>query len=260
MASSLCASLGFDEYDINNKFVVISEENGCDSSFMIASLLWKGLCSKSLHDGIQNNVCLLSLHNSLEHYENISIKLGFNISSYIKNGNLIMLEGFKIVNEYLNNSNTYNKGFMGFLKDLFFIIKENVNLLKKNNNNNNICIIIDDISSLLFLGLPLKSVLLFVKYCRSLLSDNGVSLIIGTYFNEKDQEQCVLFKNLYLVADYCISISGLKTGFSSDVSGCININRKFINNSTSCKESINDLYHFKLNDRQVKIFSPGSIQ
>ncbi|XP_075231618.1 elongator complex protein 6 isoform X2 [Lycorma delicatula] len=44
MASSLCASLGFDEYDINNKFVVISEENGCDSSFMIASLLWKGLC------------------------------------------------------------------------------------------------------------------------------------------------------------------------------------------------------------------------
>jgi hypothetical protein len=61
------------------------------------------------------------------------------------------------------------------------------------------------------------------------------------------------------VADITVTVSGLKTGQSSDVSGAMRVIHRSWNQPIIADEwNKQNLYHFKLLDRQVKVFAPGT--
>jgi hypothetical protein len=120
--------------------------------------------------------------------------------------------------------------------------------------------VIDDLSDLLSLGIHVKDVLSFLQYCQTLLeSQPDLSMVVLTHVAEGDEEQHLLSAGLCHVADITVIVCGLKTGQSSDVSGAMKvIHRRWDQPIIADEWNKQNLYHFKLLDRQVKVFAPGT--
>ena len=138
------------------------------------------------------------------------------------------------------------------------MIKEKIEKLIKTKRT--VCLVIDDATDLLSLGIPVKDVLSFFHYCRVLLeSVVGLSFIILTHITEGDEEQRLVTASVGHVADTIVTISSLKTGQSSYISGVLKVIHKKLDKSITRHDwNKQNVYHFKLLDRQVKVFAPGT--
>jgi hypothetical protein len=84
-------------------------------------------------------------------------------------------------------------------------------------------------------------------------------MAVLTHIAEGDEEQHLLTAGLCHVADVIVSVCGLKTGQSSDVSGTMKVIHRRLDQPMVAHEwNEQNLYHFKLLDRQVKVFAPGT--
>lgn len=256
MTSSVCSALGTDKENMVGKLTAVEEYHGSNGNFVLNCLI---------ADQIQKGggVCLVALHNSFGHYHNVGTKLGYNLCQLQEKGCVESIEVLKLINGSLNTIHDGSEQNIfgneeSTVRNLFYLIEEKIKKLLQNIKL--VSLVIDDLSDLLYLGIPLKDVLSFLQYCRTLLdSQPGLSLVVLTHIAEGDEEQKLLTAGLCHVADMTVTICGLKTGQSSDVSGAMKVtHRRWDQPTVAHKWNKQNLYHFKLLDRQVKVFAPGT--
>jgi hypothetical protein len=257
MATSVCSALGTDKENLVGKLIAVEEHHGSNGNFVLNCLI-----AEQVHK--EGAVCLVALHNSFGHYHNVGTKLGYNLRQLQEKGCVESIEVLKSLNDSLNAVHEDRAQNVLFgdeentMRNLFHLIEEKTKKLLQNRKL--VSLIIDDLSDLLSLGIPIKEVLSFLQYCRTLLeSQSGLSLVVLTHIAEGDEEQRLLASGLCHVADMIVTICGLKTGQSSDVSGAMNVIHRRLDQPMVVHEwNKQNLYHFKLLDRQVKVFAPGT--
>uniref|UniRef100_A0A1B6MU84 Elongator complex protein 6 n=2 Tax=Graphocephala atropunctata TaxID=36148 RepID=A0A1B6MU84_9HEMI len=243
MANEVCTSLGLTGKDLSGKLVQIVEAHGSDAGFMTGILMWNA--SKS-----DTAVCLLALHNSGTHHQNVTKRLGFNLRTAIDSKTAVVLDPFDTYVEKTGNFSDIDFRNENNLKRLFFDVKEALGSFPGKK-----CLVVDDLSDLLCLGADVTQVVTFLQCCRALQeTDRGLALVVCTHRSEENRDQKLLADFVAHTADYRMTIAGLKTGFSATVTGSVEI----VDNLES-DQSASRLFHFKLSDRQVRVFAPGSV-
>jgi hypothetical protein len=257
MATSVCGALGIDKENWVGKLIAVEEHHGTSGNFVLNCLISEQVRKEGA-------VCLVALHNSFGHYHNVGTKLGYNLLQLQEKGCVESIEGLKLFSESVNtvHENRPQNIFFGeeenTMRNLFHLIEGRTKKLLEKRKL--VSLVIDDLSDMLSLGIPIKEVLSFLQYCRTLLeSQPGISLVVLTHIAEGDEEQRLLATGLCHVSDVIVSICGLKTGQSSDISGAMKVIHRRLDQPMVAHEwNKQNVYHFKLLDRQVKVFAPGT--
>ncbi|XP_067004997.2 elongator complex protein 6 isoform X2 [Anabrus simplex] len=254
MAALLLGALGVDKEDLVSKLLVVEEHHGSDANFVLTSLMIQRLQK----DG---GVCLMTLHNTISHYQNVVMKMsGCNLlllqgKGFVQTFDCLKELSAGLMNDAGNHFLLNHKECVA--KTMFLMLKEKVELLCAKRSS--VCIVIDDLSDLLAIGVPLSDVLSFFHYCRTLLlSLPELSLIVLSHVVEEDEQQSLLAAGLAHVADVFVTVSALKTGHSSDVSGVLKVRHKNTESVSSQSWNQQNSFQYKLQDRQVKVFAPGT--
>lgn len=246
MANDVCTSLGLIGKDLSGKLVQIVEKHGSNASFMISSLMWSASRANT-------SLCLVALHYPRTHYELVAKNLGFNLKAMIENNTAVVLEPYSM---YIENTTGFNHIDMSNeenMKRLFLDLKKTLLSMPGKKY-----LIIDDLSDLMCLGSHVSLVTSFIQYCRNMQdSDNDLALIFSSHCSDENEDQNVLVNFMAHIADFRVTIAPLKTGFSANVTG----NMDVVDNLDGASSTVatHRLLHFKLSDRQVKVFAPGTV-
>ncbi|KAJ1527643.1 hypothetical protein ONE63_007605 [Megalurothrips usitatus] len=264
MAAALIAALGLDQPEAQSSSIAVLEKGNADSSFVLSCFMWECLVGRSARECRANGlllprpsessaaVLLVSCHHSAAHYRNQSLKLGLNLTSLSQKGLFEELDLTKAISSSLVKS-----GCMAdFINDSGTIIVETLfssirsRLLKMKDSFKSVCLIIGNINDIITTGVSTSHIFTFINYLQGLLAEiDCMSLVISTHFTDDDESERLLGSFLKNASDLTVTVSGLQTGLSKDVSGCLNVWGQSTPSGT---------YHYRLLDRQVKMFSPGA--
>ncbi|RZB40059.1 DUF2348 domain containing protein [Asbolus verrucosus] len=223
-----------------DKIISIKESGNIDSNFIITHLIKQILLEN-------NKLCFVILHNTLGHYHNVGKRLGYDFLKRVEDGCIRTIEPLKdIVEDIGNETNYLIDDKEQIVKALFTNIKNSIEELAAATPNR-VYLIIDDISHLLDLGIDLKYIISFINYCLSLVNDDRISVVINTHVCSKSDE--IICNNLNYVSDVIIEVLPLKTGFSREVTGVMNVEKSGSLQVTQ--------YHFKAYDKGIKTFHLG---
>ncbi|XP_050299152.1 elongator complex protein 6 [Anthonomus grandis grandis] len=218
-----------------DKIIFIQENSFADSNFIITHLIKQLLYDKS-------RACVLTLHNTVEHYQNVGKKLGYDLNQAIQKGEIRIIDPMEelVANIGLNEEDPRSR----LLTCLYAALKTHIEqfLLQKEQP---VYLIIDDLSHFLDLGLGIPAIINFTNLFINLTSDKNIFAVINSHVSSKSD--LIVADSLHYICDLYISVSPLKTGKSSDVSGLMTIQRGEDENR----------YHFRTFDRGVKTFHPG---
>ncbi|XP_056629989.1 elongator complex protein 6-like isoform X2 [Diorhabda sublineata] len=220
-----------------DKIISIKENINADSNFVITHLIKQVMYEK-------NRLCLVNFHNTIEHYQCIGKKLGYDLLKAVNEGIVKIIDPLKDIAESTDLDSEYlqeNKETL--VKQLYFDIKRNLDSVKIDNKL--VYLIIDDFSHLHDLDVGIKETLRFLHYCINLIKSDNVCVIFNNHVSTIIDD--IISNNLEYLADVHIEVSTLKTGYSQEITGFLTIRRK---------SSINQ-YHYKAFDRGVKTFHPG---
>lgn len=267
--------IGIDDVDLNGKLIVIEEQHGSDGNFLINTVL-----SHALEKG--NGICLVLFHNTFGHYNNIGLKLGYNLNVLKERGEITVVEPMKLITnnieeighdtvdascpELSSNKQTLNdvipnvtKSDPNIVKHLFQALKNKYDELLKSRES--ITIIIDDLSHLFEMNLSLKDVWLYLRYLRSLMQEYpNTTVCILTHTYRVDADFCqpdMIVVALRKMADLNITVEPLTTGHANDRSGKMSVMWKTHSVRKTYNWAERTTYLFKLHDRQIKIFNLG---
>lgn len=251
MAQDVNTMFEFDK-EMENMFVFIKEEHGIDASFLVGSLMWSAIHSDA-------GLCLIPLHNSSNHYQYVGNKLGFNLQESQENGHAVIIDVIKSIGQAFSKDTGDSKidilSKTSDLKKLYDIVKDSVTKLKEQHGC--VYLVIDNISDLLSIGYSAKDIILFLYYCRTLLfTIHGLTLVVCAHNSENDKDTNLICNAMMHIAEYKIKVSGLATGFSPNVTGRIETARRdvYLEYWVEKKE-----FQFKVTDRQIKLFAPGTV-
>lgn len=246
--ASFIKGLELDKQDLSGKFLAIREETSGDGNFCLTCLMWHCWSNPV------NAACLLATHRGFNHYYHVGMKIGFNLSTQSKRAVVLELGKAFVDHE------TADPMFSGVgdcsddsLKTLFLGIQKRIEEMKTSHQD--IYLFLDNLSSLLYLGYTASQVKTFLYYLRTVVR-GSVTAVVSTYVSPDDVEQLEVGALLWQVADMRIAVSPLRTGTSQDVSGSLELS---IKNNSTIESWSNTLYHYKLTERNVKIFHPGNI-
>lgn len=134
------------------------------------------------------------------------------------------------------------------VKSLFLNVRNK--LIKMKENFKSVCLIMGNINDIVTSGVSIADTFVFINYLQGLLSEiSNMSLVISTHVTDEDESERLLGAFIQSSSDLTVTVSGLQTGLSKDVSGCLSVWGQSVPSGT---------YHYRLMDRQVKMFSPGS--
>ncbi|XP_030755304.1 elongator complex protein 6-like [Sitophilus oryzae] len=221
----------------NDRIIFIRENALADSNFIITHLLKQFFYEKS-------RVCFLTLHNTLDHYQNVGKKLGYDLKEAIECNNIKIVDPLADIVEGIGKEIEESFEESQMLKCLFLSIKKHID---------NYCslkdcpvyLVIDDVSHFLDLAIDLSQIISFINYCINLTNNDNISVVINAHVGSKNDE--IVAKSVQHICDVFVEISQLKTGKSTDITGLMTIQRG---------DSINN-YHYRTFDRGVKTFHPG---
>ncbi|GES76842.1 elongator complex protein 6 [Rhizophagus clarus] len=151
------------------------------------------------------------------------------------------------------------------LQNFYKIIKQIIETRHSSIDDSRVCLIFDDLSVLIYSGFNVRDILGFVKACRMMIEKYNGSLIMLVHADEDvtqsslDDElgQEILLKSLIYQSEYLLSVRGLGSGFSKDVSGEITIARGPRNQDKWFRPST---LHYKILDNNVQFFVKGFSQ
>lgn len=231
---------------LSSRVVVVKEINRCDSSFITSCVL--NFCIKN-----KAAVIIVSTHNSLQHYQNVGLKMNYNLQRYVDTG----LVDYFNMGEYCINSLLSENN----LPQLFPKLKEKVLSMRQKHDVVNV--ILDGISHLFDLNYSLKEVNMLCKELIPFVTSYNNSFIL-CHCNEaiEDDVSCVMANLLSHKAHTVLEVENLPSGWSTDVSGHLTIKYpglKYDNEHLYIMDSKPSRYLFKLFDRGVKLFAPGTV-
>lgn len=247
MSSDLITNLRLDSKS-TCKIVTIKEVNNCDSSFIISCLLSHWIKNK-------HAVLIVSTHNSLLHYQLVGLKMNYNLQKSLDAGSVVFYNlGDEIVTSLLTNEN-YS------LEQQLSTIKEKILNLQKTFDV--VDIVFDGISHLFDLAFTLKNI---NKFCKDLINVSRnvgcSSVLFHCNVVSVDDVTSTLASLLTHKASTVLEVEHLQSGLSSDVSGHLTIKhpeRKFEEDHMFMLKNRSSKYLFKLFDRGVKLFAPGTV-
>lgn len=224
--NKIVTGLGIDE---NDQIITICEHDHSDANFILTHLIQHAF-SKN------NKVCLVLLHNTIGHYQNVGKKLGYDLLKKVEEGKAFVIDVLK-EDSLCENIAIY----------LYSQILKAVNT---NSIQDNFYIFIDDLSHFLDLGVSLLDTTHFINRCVNL---NSVKVVINMHVGSStDRYVCNALDH---ASDLVIDVSSLKTGRSLDVTGVVTIKRNAIEaTDTSFRQST---FHYRTLDREIKLFAPG---
>ncbi|KAK9502803.1 hypothetical protein O3M35_011507 [Rhynocoris fuscipes] len=239
--TSFRKEFSLDKFDLSGKLIGIFEEPNVEGNFAVNYFIWESLREQN------SSCCLLTLKHTFNHYFHVGLKLGYNLTT--QKSRAIVYEALgTLINQdqnYFSSTDETN------LKNLFFILKKETELLLEKYEN--VFLIIDDISILLSLGFQHNDIIKFCHYLRTFQNKN-ITVIVLIHFSEDDKESLYLKSFFEQNSDIKFFVSSLKTGTAQDVTGSIKMTVKSsaLESFTNCK-----LCHYKLTDRNIKVFPPG---
>lgn len=242
MCESLLSALDLNTED---KIIAIRENKLADATFILASVMSKCISENK-------NICLVTLHNTFSHYQNIGRRLGFDLSKHTQENHFQLVDPLNDIVEDLFSINETNKYYSVdpkiIAKKLFSQIYNQTEPLLVNNEH--CCVIIDDLSHLIDLGLDLKLLSHFVQHLVDFTLNKDVAIVVNCHATSPVGD--ILANLLFYSADLRIVVSALKTGRSKNVSGVLNVIR-------NCEYSTNNAstYHYKLMEKDIRVFAPG---
>ncbi|XP_038211988.1 uncharacterized protein LOC119832388 [Zerene cesonia] len=247
--SDIITSLHLDRETQKHKVIVAKELNGCNSSFITSCVL--GHCIKN-----RRSVFIISLHNSKDHYQNVGLKMNYNLVRNIESG----LIQFYNAGEELTRAVLANDHIIS-ASDLLAKIKRQIECMHDTNKSVNI--IFDGVTHLFDLQYSLKDVNFICKEIIELVRgfDNSFALLHCNAACETDETH-VLANLLAHKAHVLVEVDHLASGWSADVSGHITFkypSRKFEAEHTNKLEQKPSHHLFKLFDRGVKLLAPGAV-
>lgn len=263
---SISNVLGVDRIDMRGKMILIEELHGSDGNFLLSSII-----SNSIKK--DHGICVVLFHNTFNHYHNVGMKMGYNLMTLKEKGRLAVVDPMNtILSEVellcedkldINDSvlvKRDTKVNTRIVYQLFSIVRGKCHELLEDNDS--VLIIVDDLASLCDMGLNLTDCMLYVRYLRSLVNAKPSSqLCVLTHTYQNDAQICVpnaLANGLKYMAHLIVIVEPLKTGYSSDASGKITVTWRIHSVRREYHWPENCIYLYKLMDRQVKIYAPGT--
>lgn len=226
------------QINFNDKIISVRENSNADANFILTHLIKQIFYEK-------NKVCLVSLHNSIDHYQNVGKKLGYDLGEALKRNDLCIIDPLNDIVDCIGLEEDYlQEDKDNVVKCLYINIEKNINRLLSSASKQ-VYLIIDDLSHLSDIAIEISEIMSFVNYCISLTDDERIAIILNNHVATNVDE--IISKNLHYIADVHIEISSLKTGRSQDVTGLISIERSSQKNQ----------YQYKAFDRGIKTFHPG---
>ncbi|XP_014213459.1 uncharacterized protein LOC106643019 [Copidosoma floridanum] len=262
-------AIGIDKVCMDGHVLFIEEQHGANANFVLQAIT--SHCRN-------NNVitCFVLFHNTFGHFHNVGMKFGYNLRK-CHGSSVKVVEPLKIISKNIGRENNDASNTLDFSKPLEFdiksrtdelvkklvkVIKENCVLIKKEMPSQKVFLILDDLSHLFDLGLNIQDVWLFIRYLRSFVNvEPRLTLCIASHTNKVDQEAYppnLVATGLEYFSDLVIHVQPLETGYSKSVSGKMIISWKSQEERLKFKWPEEIMYLYKLYDRQVKLFAPGS--
>ena len=176
----------------------------------------------------------MGLEQSFGHYHGVSMKMGTNLLKLRQSGQVVFYEGLKELTELLRSEPEE----LAVVRTLY----QNISCLLQEDS----LLLVDQIFMLSCLGLTERSIYLL---CHHLVAANlqleGSQTVLRLY--QPDCEQ--LASLVRRLGDLTMSVSGLQTGVSKEVSGLLSLHTRRGESQT---------LQFKISDKDVKMFAPGS--
>ncbi|XP_029044476.1 elongator complex protein 6-like [Osmia bicornis bicornis] len=238
---SVADTLGIDKVNMDGKVILIEEQHYSNANFLSSAIISDALKK-------DYRICFVLFHNTFNHYHNVGMKFGYNLSLLKEKGKVTFIEPIKI---NAPDMETINK----VIDNLFITIKNEYNEMKKDNKP--VIIIIDDLSHLYNFGLNLKQCMYYIRCLRSLIEHDKTAQLCVMTHTYKHEGSDTFVDILKYMAHLFVMVEPLKTGYSNDATGIMTINWRVdpIRRKHNWPEVAK--YVYKLSDRQVQIFASG---
>ena len=217
MFDLLKATFPWDNCDsFKSPYILVTEKN-TDASFIVSHFL-----TYTLKQEI--SVCFVNMLHTMNHYKNVSMKLGLNLQQY-QDSTLLHINGMDYINRKLCN-NTEGNEKSNNLNDFFDTISNAIKTF-----NNKYLILVDDISVFLHMGIPYSEVTKLIHYLKQECFKKGKfqgCLVMKTHLTQSihsndDTEIDLLHLNLLKDCDVNIQCEGLETGHCKEIQGQVSI-------------------------------------
>ncbi|KAM3964502.1 elongator complex protein 6 [Aphomia sociella] len=246
MSSDIIATLQLEKQSLG-RVIVVKEINNCDSSFITSCVL--GHCIKN-----RNAVFIISTHNSLSHYQNVGVKMNYNLQKHIESGLITFYDiGNEYVSNLLENEDNPVQSMIVKLKEILCAINEKYD---------QVYVICDGISHLFDMELNLRNINQFCNELLMVARMNNSFILFHCNIASDDDVTNIMSNLLSHKAHTLLEIESLSSGWSADVTGHLtikNIGRKFEDEHVYAMDLKPSHYLFKLFDRGVKLFAPGTV-
>ncbi|CAL7933047.1 unnamed protein product [Xylocopa violacea] len=243
--------LGIDKVNMDGKLIVIEERHNSNANFLLSAIV-----SNALKKNYE--ICFVLFHNTFNHYHNMGMKFGYNLSLQKEKGKVVVIEPMKIIASDIER--IHKQPTNDILKDVFVIIKNECQKIMQDNKP--VIIIIDDVSHFSNLKCDLRESVYYLRYLRSLVERYNMSHIcIVTHTYKDDLKDCtsnIIAHGLQQMAHLFVKTEPLESGYSSDASGNITVNWRTSAVTTKYKWPEAARYIYKLANRQVQIYAPGA--
>lgn len=246
MSADIISCLQLDK-ELSSRIFVVREINGCDSSFILIHEM--SYCIKN-----KQSLLIISTHNSMNHFQNIGLKMNINLERHIHSG---LIEFYNLGEDIL--SNIFNNEEYS-LQEIFIRVKNRIKALQEKHEKVNV--VVDGISHLFDVQYNLKDINEFTKKLIEIVTCHNNSFIVYHCFDLIEDVTHSLSNLLSHKAHTILEVQSLPSGWSTDISGHLTVKypgQTFDNDhlfSLDCKSS---RYLFKLFDRGVKLFAPGTV-
>jgi len=239
--------LGVDKKNLSQECILISDTD-IDGNFLLHHFI-----SHYIHKN--GKICLLGFAQTLTHYTSACHKIGVNLQTAIAKKQFVFIDALRLLYDGFISSDTDSNNIFSnavahdsfSLKPLFDLITINIT------DDSPTVILLDDICSLVNIGIPVQIIADFVHYCKTLTLQKSISFVFLTHLDE-DPDYIVLHSWLKRYATLEIDVKALKSGYSKELSGDMNIVRRDLYQSITIEKRL----HFKLLDKDVKFYAPGT--
>lgn len=247
MATDVISALDLDKENTQCRVLVVKEINNCSSSFITSCVLGHLIKKKSA-------VLIISTHNSLKHYQNVGLKMNYNLNRCIDDGFINFYNlGDEYVIKMLSNEHLSPENVFQNIQDKFEYMRTKYDVVN---------VIFDGVSHLLDMHYSLKEVNeICLKVIELIREYNSLFICHCNVAIEHDLTY-VLANLLSHKAFTVVEVENLASGWSSDVSGHLTIKhpgKKFDNEHINMLDIKPTQYLFKLFDRGVKLLAPGTV-
>ncbi|XP_055908831.1 uncharacterized protein LOC129943422 [Eupeodes corollae] len=245
MAASLLIACGLNENKLP-PYIHISEESNMDGGFLITSILGQRLRAP------QVTTMLVGLQHGYQHYLNAGMRLGYNLTLFM-NKKFFIIDALKSIqvkqwkSMWLTEGDSMSNKLLEFLRE---------KLTAAQDSGTSLTFIIDNLSILLNFGFTPEGLL---RLCQDLhaMTEEHPGLTIVTKLSTSDV-QPVLDNNIAKLADVHLRVKQLKSGAFREVDGRLSVVRETTDGCYELMEQQKEIL-YKVNERNVKIFSPGEV-